>query len=154
MLFFSPLFISITNLLHMNLWHTKQTSYPLHQLLHLPYKLGPITNAISVYEWFYNIYFKQNSHPPSKSTLFFTPRNCNQPTLSLHHLLFLIYVFSNLGLTYPHEYNSFSIYLYHSNNSNKCSFLQSISSTKYSNLHNTTPHSKHTNPKTAAHRVR
>jgi hypothetical protein len=92
---------------------------PLSTLLHIPYKFGPLTNCILVYEWFYNLFYHfvnlvfQLGHliptfvlPPSNKYL-----PCH-PLLSLHRIFFFIYIFINIFIvTTIHAHELSLLYL-------------------------------------------
>jgi hypothetical protein len=104
MLFFSPLLLGITYLLHYSSKRYTSYSYFSPPLLHIPYKLGPINDCILIYEWFYNIFFQHHisstSIQSSKKPPKFIKQPLPWPVLSLHHLLFFIYIFINILLVY------------------------------------------------------
>jgi hypothetical protein len=96
MLFFSPFIIGITSFLHYK--KNKKQTYNLPSLLHIPYKLGPVNDCVLIYEWFYNTFYWHRSS--SSSSSFFIhkhsmKRSYKRPVISLHHLLFFIYILFN-----------------------------------------------------------
>lgn len=71
--------------------------YTLPSLLHIPSKLGPLSDCILVYEWFYNLFHQHYTfllHPfhwPFHTTS--SPKCIRHfHPFSLHHLLFFIYI--------------------------------------------------------------
>jgi hypothetical protein len=101
--FFSPFLLGIISFIFLSSNKYKQHAYYSPSLLHIPYKLGPLTDCILIYEWFYNsFYYRLNSSSqlfPSITT-YSTKRHQKQPVISLHHLLFFIYIFFNILLVY------------------------------------------------------
>jgi hypothetical protein len=72
-------------------------------LLHLPSKLGPLSDCILVYEWFYNLFHQHYTsilHPfhPRLYTTSKSKRLRHFHLFSLHHLLFFIYILFHLTL--------------------------------------------------------
>jgi hypothetical protein len=74
-------------------------------LLHVPSKLGCYYNCILIYEWFYNSYFyyissiNSLSHTPSYTKIQRQKQKRYYTRLSLHHLLFFIYILTNFTIT-------------------------------------------------------
>jgi hypothetical protein len=103
MLLFSPFLFCITAFTRSSSKTSSNYTYYSPLLLHTPYKLGPITNCILVYEWFYNLYYHC---PPSRFSSLSSlhksssDRLLHRPHLSLHHLLFFIYIIFNVLLVH------------------------------------------------------
>jgi hypothetical protein len=83
---------------------------PLPQLVFIPSKLGPIYNCILIHECFFNQFHtiihssKSTITPPPNKKVTVRPRLFHP--LSLHHILFLIYILINFTSVYIiHGYN-------------------------------------------------
>jgi hypothetical protein len=83
---------------------------PLPQLVVIPSKLGPIYNCILIYEWFFNQFhtitysFKPTATPLLNKKVSIRPSLFHP--LSLHHVLFFIYILINFISVYCiHAYN-------------------------------------------------
>jgi hypothetical protein len=106
-LLYLPFFCITNSLSHDNLSSTLPT------LLHIPCRIGPFTDCILVHEWFYIVFY----HPYNfkfilhnlllcfpKITKIKSLYDCS--LLSLHHILFFIYIFIILSLvTTVHVFN-------------------------------------------------
>ena len=108
MLVFSLLYLLFFCITH----HHQQTSsiHLLPPLLHMSFQLGPLTNCILIYEWFYNqfSYRPYMSISSSTSTLHkkISLRSRQFHPFSLHHLLFFIYLILNFTTVYSiHTYD-------------------------------------------------
>lgn len=84
----------------------------LPTLLHIPYKLGPFSNCVLIYEWFYNLFYNLFIPPfslhlllPSSFHISSIRPRC-RPQLSIHHILFFTYLLLNILLvTTIHYFN-------------------------------------------------
>ncbi len=79
--------------------HTRyRSSIPTIQLLHIPYKSGSLSQCLLIYEWFYNLYtsliLSSNFRHQPKTHI--KSKKRRYPSLSIHHLLFLVYIIVNV----------------------------------------------------------
>lgn len=79
--------------------------------LHIPFKLGLLTNCILIYNWFYNQFYYHLFTISSMSSSACTSikktssRSRQFHPLSLHHLSFFIYIFVNFTMVYSFHTN-------------------------------------------------
>jgi len=115
MLLFRPLLsllYCITSFIMPSTTATKSSrTFILPPLLHVRFQTGYYSDCILVYEWFYSIYHQYVlSHNASSTnvTRFHHPQNIKHHfhPISLHHLLFFIYIQMNLTLVLGVNHNT------------------------------------------------